>query len=386
MKKMLLFIKEFFNYINLFGDSNANLRRIVFYSERGIYYQYFEGAIETILVESKFRIAYITSDPNDPIFRMNNPRIKAFYINEFLAETFKNLDSRVVVLTMPDLGKYHIKRALKPVNHVYLFHGIGSTHLTYQKGAFDQYDTIICTGPHEIEEIRKAEAVYHLPEKKLISGGYHRVEKIFADHQVYLKNKPTNPGKRPVVLIAPSWYPGNILSSCIDTVIDHLAGTAFDVIIRPHPEFIHRFGPEVDKIRRKAEKTPNIRMELDMVKRTSIDEADVLITDWSAISFEYALGTERPVLFINTPMRVDNPDYQELGIEPMELAARSKIGKQLEIADAGKILEALEDLVKNGEKYRKDIIEFRNQVLFNWGESAKKTGEAILELARKKED
>jgi hypothetical protein len=44
------------------------------------------------------------------------------------------------------------------------------------------------------------------------------------------------------------------------------------------------------------------------------------------MALEYALGMEKPVLFIDVPRRIRNPDWQELGIEPIESAIRSKIG------------------------------------------------------------
>ena len=99
------------------------------------------------------------------------------------------IDSKLVIMTMPDLNQFHIKRskASKEVNYLYIFHAIVSSHMVYRKGAFDYYDTIFCVGPHHVEEIRKTEELYQLDSKKLVSIGYPIARRFYEDHQNYLK-------------------------------------------------------------------------------------------------------------------------------------------------------------------------------------------------------
>ena len=46
---------------------------------------------------------------------------------------------------------------------------------------------------------------------------------------------------------------------------------------------------------------------------STIFEADLMITDWSGIAYEYAYTTCKPVLFIDTPMKIMNPEYKKIG-------------------------------------------------------------------------
>lgn len=55
-----------------------------------------------------------------------------------------------------------------------MFHGFASTHMVLREEALDHYDTIFCSGPVQIKEIRAREAMKGLPEKKLIDTGYGR--------------------------------------------------------------------------------------------------------------------------------------------------------------------------------------------------------------------
>ena len=76
-------------------------------------------------------------------------------------------DADVVVMTTPDLQKYHIKRSLvrDDIEYVYMDHAINSVNLTYQKGALDAFDTVFIPNALTAEEIRAAEKLYGTKEK-----------------------------------------------------------------------------------------------------------------------------------------------------------------------------------------------------------------------------
>ena len=98
-------------------------------------------------------------------------KIKTFCIGDGPARTkfFLELKAKVLIMTMPDLETYHIKRSkVFPVHYVYLFHSMNSTHMEFQKNAFDHFDSIFCVGPYQIQEIRATEQLYNLKQKKLI--------------------------------------------------------------------------------------------------------------------------------------------------------------------------------------------------------------------------
>ena len=145
-------------------------KRLVFYSESSGFYKYFEGYILYILEHSdNITIHYVTSDIRDRIFSMNNPRIQAYYVGPIaLIRVMMLMDADIVVMTMPDLEKYHIKRSLvrKDIEYIYTDHGMTSLHLMLQENALDYFDTIFCYGPNHISEVREMERVYGLPLKR----------------------------------------------------------------------------------------------------------------------------------------------------------------------------------------------------------------------------
>ena len=89
-------------------------KHLVFYSESNGFYKYFEGYINYLLKYTNVPIHYITSDPNDNIFEMakTEERILPYYIGSTkLITLMMKMDADIVVMTMPDLQTYQIKKS-----------------------------------------------------------------------------------------------------------------------------------------------------------------------------------------------------------------------------------------------------------------------------------
>ncbi len=388
-------IKEIKDCVRLFSAASAKARRIVFYSESDIYYQYYEGIINELLrADNDIEIAYITSDINDSIFARaakisesrKNPGsgIKTFYINYLLAFIMVYLDSKVFLMTMPDLDNFYIKRSINPVHYIYVFHSAGSTHLQYRKNAFDHYDAVLCTGSHQKNELRRSEEIYGLKSKTLVECGYHRIEKIFSDHIEFERMQSVSggdaAGRKISVMIAPTWTDGNILDSAVFDMIESLRNAPdINAVIRPHPEFIKRFPGAVARIARYIETISNISLELDMLKDENLHKADVLITDWSGIYLEYTFGTSRPALFIDTPCRVDNKEYEKLELEPVELLLRPLCGKIIKPGEVRSLLlSSIEELMLRRNEYRTEFERLRKIYLYNFMNSSCEASKYII--------
>ena len=66
-----------------------------------------------------------------------------------------------------------------------------------------------------------------------------------------------------------------------------------------------------------------------------------MVSDWSGAALEYAFGLERPVLFVDVARKVNNPDYEALGIEPFEVGIRERIGRVVAPDDLAAIVPAV---------------------------------------------
>jgi len=228
----------------LFGDEWEDLKRfeklsnlqrsIVFYAENKASINHLKPLIFELTEKMNLQICYVTSVKEDSIFNSTNQKILPFYIGDGTVRTkfFLTLKARILIMDMPDLETYHIKRSKNyPVHYIYVFHSMFSIHSYLRKGAVDNYDTIFCVGPHHVNEIKETEKIYGLKPKKLINYGFSRLDTLLQEKEKFQK---TNSNPKDLILIAPSYGKDNLLETCGVRLIDILLKSNFKVMLRPH--------------------------------------------------------------------------------------------------------------------------------------------------------
>jgi YidC/Oxa1 family membrane protein insertase len=288
---------------------------IIFFVETHYYFQYIEHLFNAFAGQKGVRIAYISSDKQDPV--LQDKRVEGFYLNATLAGAFPKLQADVMVMTMPDLQNFLYKRSERVGKYIYVFHALVSTHQQYRENAFDYYDAVFCTGPQQVEEISKRELLFSLPPKELVSYGYP-----------FLEQMKSQPGEVPLkkILVAPSWYEEGLLNQHIFPLLEIFKNIRMEIWLRPHPEFIKRKPKQWKKIEEQSAKG-SIHIDLSPSVYNHFSESAILITDRSGIAFEFAFSTGRPVIFIDTPLKQQNHSWQKLNIEPLENRFRYQVGK-----------------------------------------------------------
>lgn len=365
--------KRFFSTVN---------KHFVIYSERSGFYRYFKGEIDWLLANSTLRIHYVTSDPDDQVFELEktNPRLMPYYIDDKkLITLFMKMDADVVMSTLEDLDNYYLKRSYVKKDTTYIFapHSMASTTLTATEGAFDHQDAILCAGPHQRKELLAAEDMRSLAHKDLIECGYPLLDAQIAEYN----SREHAPHERPVVLVAPSWQEDNILDLCAEQTIDPLLGHGWKVIVRPHPEYTKRYKARWEALQAKyaSYSEDEIYFEHDFSSSESILESDVLVTDWSSIFCEFCFVGLKPCVFIDTPMKVTNENWQATGIEPVEIAWRNTVGKSLKVEELTQLSRVITDMIGNAASWREKIEQIRSESIYNLGHSAEIAGRYILD-------
>ncbi len=394
-------------------------KHIVFYSEGGGFYKYFKGAIEWLLEHSNITIHYVTNDPNDQVFDLakKSARIQPYYIGKKRAISFMmKLDADVVVSTLVDLDNYYIKRSYVRHDAFYVFmpHHMTSMHLVVPKESFDHYDALLCAGSHQVREVQQEEKLYNLPKKELVECGYDLLDSDILDLQqkstsptfnngehpttdsANSKDLAANNSSRPSVLIAPSWQDDNILDTCIDELLEELLGHECNIIVRPHPEYVKRYKSRWDAIcvrQKQAHKESFTKGELifeeDFSSNETVFNADLLITDWSSIFCEYSFSTLRPCIFIDTPMKVRNPDWEELKMPPVDLSWRKELGVSFEPSALKGLGSTAQKMINEASSWEQKISDVREKSIFNLGHSKEIAGkyllDKVLEIQNKKD-
>ncbi len=211
-------------------------RDIVFYAESESYFIYFEPFIKHLIQDHNRKICYVTSSSSDPILQNKSEEIRTFCIGEKSIRTifFASLNVNILVMTLLDLNRFHIKRSKYPVHYVFVPHSMVSTHMAFRKGAHNDFDTIFCVGPHHVTELREAEEKYDLTPRTLVENGYARVDTIYDESKAMkLRSSPT--GNSPLrILIAPSWGNNCILELAGEDLVKVLLDSDYHVTVRTH--------------------------------------------------------------------------------------------------------------------------------------------------------
>jgi hypothetical protein len=360
-------------------------RNVVIYSESGQDWHQFSGLIEHLNGPLGRKVCYISSDAMDPGLERQHENYRAIWIPEglFLTIFFQVNQSDVFVLTMMDLQNLQLKRSTYPVHYIYLFHSMGSTHMVDNENSFDHYESLFCAGPHQVKEIRRREELKGMPAKHLFDYGHPRLEEVITEGKGYQQQQ--SPGEPATVLIAPTWGENSIFNSCGKELIGVLLDAGYRVIMRPHYQSKRQTPGVIAAVRDAFLDRENFEYIDRMGETDSVMRSDVLVTDWSAMALEYSMGLEKPVLFVDVPRRIRNPNWRDLEIEPVENTIRNQVGEIVSPGSLQDAPEAIERLIGNPDRFRKQVQELRNSMVFRLGHSIPDGAVEIARLADERE-
>ncbi len=365
----------------------ADWRNIVIYSESGQDWHYFEPLVEVLNDELKHKVTYVTSDPKDTGLGRKHDLFKSIYIPEgfFLTSHFNFQKADVVVMTMMDLDNLQLKKSINPVHYVYLFHSLGSTHMVDHANSYDAYDSLFCAGPHHVSELRKREQMQGLEPRNLFEYGHPRLENLLVVAMSYqLSAMQATTDSTITVLIAPTWGEQSIFNTCGEELTGLLLDAGYHVIVRPHYQTLKMTPEVIESLRQKYGDHEHFEYQDRMGESDSLFRSDILICDWSAMAIEYALGLEKPVLFIDLPRRVRNPDWQALEIEPLEVSFRTLAGDIVPPENLAEIPGKIDQLLQDQDSFRERMEKLRSKMVFNIGNSIQAGAGEIARLADEK--
>ncbi|MAI86793.1 MAG: hypothetical protein CMF99_06495 [Candidatus Marinimicrobia bacterium] len=372
----LKYLKEYIRFLR-----NSKNIDIVFYSESESYYIYFKSIISTLVENYSINICYVTSSNKDPLLTNTNKKFSVYNIGSKTIRTifFATLDVKVVVMTMPDLHNYHIKRSNNSVHYVYLPHSLLSTHMVYRKGAFDFYDSFFCVGFHHLKELRASEKLYESKCKKLFKIGYPRLDDLISSNPI--NKRPYSTLKQ--IIITPSWYSPGIIETCCDELIQNLLSIDFKVVLRPHRDSKKLFPDKLNYIYEKFKEYKNFKLVYDDINNIELKKSAILITDWSGAAMSFAFGLCRPVISIDLPKKINNIDFDKYDIGPFETEIRSEIGSIVNPKNINRICEVIDNLMDNSDKISKKLELLRREKIFNLGKSAEIGAKYLSKLVNK---
>ncbi len=347
-------------------------RNLVIYSEGEQYSSFLMPVLRELSLFNDINIFYLSSELEDSLLERTINGVKSYFIGKgsCLIYALNFLKADALVMTMPDLNTFHIKRSPNCNQYIYFHHSMVSTHMVYREGAFDQFDTMLCVGPYHKKEVRKWEQHRNLPKKLLLEHGYgplDTIRKINTQIGMFPRNKNGSLN----ILFAPSWGAHGLMENYAPEVIEPLLKAGHSVIVRPHPRSEKLSKKSLDSLEANFKSWKKFRVAKGISQFDSLCESHLLISDWSGVAMEFAFGLERPVLFIDVPRKINNFGYQELAITPIEISYREEVGIVLSIEEIDKLADKIEELYETAKIFQIKIKKSRQQNIYNLDKSGK---------------
>lgn len=283
-----------------------------------------------------------------------------------------------MIMTLTDLGNYHLKKSKKCKKYIYIFHSLVSTHLTYRKESFKNYDIIFSNGEYQEKELIKAEKIYNFPKKEIFNTGYLYYEKIS-------KNINRNNILRNNILLAPSWNenPKNLFNDYSLFIIQTLIENGYSVTLRPHPELLKKSKRVLKKIKSKFANNNKFKLNDSLLDLNPFELSEFIITDNGGVGLEYCLFYKKPALYINYAEKIHNHFYKDLNIEPIENSFKKIFAYEINVDEIKNIINIIPKMNNNFKLKIKELDNFYDKYVSKEKNSSDRATKIILEILNK---
>lgn len=386
---MLLYSAKdtFYKVKSLFtgGKANKDLRNItedvLWYSEGKQYWHVFLPVIEEF-EKLSIASAYYTSDKEDPALQSNFKHLRVAWIGDGLKAFFilNRLNAKVVVMTTPQLDVLQLKRSKNVRHYSHLVHAPTDVHL-YKKFAFDYFDSVLCSGEHQIDSIRMLEEKRNLEKKMLLKTGLTYYDIMFKNKPKKTKKTGSGKSKEKTILIAPTWGRNSMLVKFGIAPLKTLLKNGYRIILRPHPQMYVSQKDLIQKLEDELSQYSTLEINRDFSPDQAIAKSDLLISDISGIIFDYLFVGEKPIIVVNEKVEHGGFEGEDIGFLSWEENILENIAT---LVDQDNI-DRLSDIVKKTlkKKSQNNIEKLRKESLFHFGKAGKIAAKQILEIAEK---
>ncbi len=357
------------------GLTDKSYKKFVIYSEDKRYWNVFKPILDEF-EKRKTEITYYAANENDPVFEENYLYVKPEIIGEGNKAFAKlnMLSAGFVLMTTPGLQVYQLKRSKYVKHYCHIFHSPGDPTM-YRLFGIDYFDSILLTGDYQIADIREMERQRNLPPKDLITVGCTYLD-VFKKK---MEEIPVENNHTFTVLVSPSWGASALLSKYGEKLLDPLIETGFNIILRPHPQSIISEAEMLNRLLERYKNAKNLNIDTNRDNFFSLKKADLMISDFSAIIWDYTFLCDKPVMYASAEMELGPYDAYNMDHEIWQFETVRKIGIKLEEKDFPNIKQIIKDANDN-PKLAELRHKARNEAWMYIGESAKRTVDYMFKV------
>ena len=343
---------------------------LVIFSDHKRYWNVFQPICDE-LERREISCEFWTMSSDDPALSCPYEFVKCRFIGEGNKAFAKlnMMNAKVCLSTTPGLDVFQWKRSKNVETYIHIYHSLDDGTV-YRMFALDFYDAVMLTGPLQEQPIRALEEMRHLKSKELILAGSPFMDSLQKRAEGTVRSQP-DVSKQKTVLCAPSWGESSLLNKYGESFIDAVIATGYDVIIRPHPQSFTSDAELMDKLQQKYPNNDHFQWNRDNDNFEVLSRADIMISDFSAVIFDYSLIFDRPIIYTDTefdPAPYDAAWFDEL---PWTVRCMGTIGKKLSKDDFPKMKAVIDEVISD-DRYAEGRAKAKELLWSHQGSSAVK--------------
>jgi hypothetical protein len=322
---------------------------LVIYNEGAQYVNVFKPVLDEFEKRGT-KVMYLTSAEDDPILKESYQCIKGEYIgqgNKAYAH-LNLLKAQAVLMTTPGLDVYQLKRSKGVKHYAHVLHAPSDATM-YRLFGLDYFDSVLLSGDYQAHDIKTLEQQRGINEKQLLTVGCTYLD-VYAEK---IKLIPKEENHRFTVLVSPSWGASALLARFGEKLLGQLVKTGWRIIVRPHPQSYKSEKAMLDALINKYQDTPNLEWDKERENIYSLAKADIMISDFSGIIYDYAFLFDKPVMYVLQGLDLRPYDADDLGEDPMnnlwQFRTLKEIGIELREEQFDTIDKIIQDAADSGE-------------------------------------
>lgn len=355
-------------------ETNTDKLPFVIFSDDKRYWSVFEPICREF-DKRGIDMVYMTASPDDPALQNPYEHIKGEFIgkNNRAFARMNFLNAVIVLSTTPGLDVYQWKRSKNVQYYVHMQHAANDIS-GYRMFGVDYFDAVMLSGEYQVQEVRDLEKLRELPEKDLIKIGIPYMDEMTKRLQTADRSERK---QERVVLLAPSWGKSSIFQKYGGKIIEVLLMTGYHIIVRPHPQSFTSEKETMEKIMQDYPASDQLEWNRDNDNFEVLRRADILISDFSGIIFDFSLVYDKPVIYADTEF--DNSPYDAWWLDTpyWTFTALPRIGQKLTMDNLDTLKTMIDECIQN-PKYAQGRREAREETWEHRGEGTKRAVEYLL--------
>lgn len=320
---------------------DSSYKKYVIYNEGMQYWNTFKPVCDEF-EKRGIQVTYFTSVEKDPCFEQNYQFVKPEFIGEgnMAFAKLNMLSAGFVLMTTPGLQVYQLKRSKNVKHYSHVLH-MPNDATTYRLFGLDYFDSVLLTGDYQKEDIQFLENQRGINKKDLVTVGCPYLD-VYKENIAKIPDEENHPF---TVLVSPSWGDVGILKKYGEKLLDPLSKTGWRIIVRPHPQSKKSEAEMLDRLEKRYADNKNIEWDYERQNIFSLKKADIMISDFSGIIFDYTFLCDKPVMYVNAGMDLRPYDAYDLGDKKLwQYRALEKFGKELNEAEFENIKEVIQSM------------------------------------------